>query len=179
MSTLRLSLILNLLLAIICVVLLQQNRALKQEGARATGAIRRGGHVAPFSYRTLSDRQATLAFDDSRKRYLLFVVSTTCPWCERSLPEIREITRSVRSDHVYPLVVSIHDPSATRSFAAAQHIDFEVVCAASSDEFQRGYGIEGVPTTILVKGDGVVLGVWEGNITPELAREIEGAATRS
>src|SRR5262245_13778073 len=122
MSTLRLSLILNLLLATVCVVLFQQNRALKQggAGARAASAIRPGGHVGPFSYRTLSDQQATLAFDDSRKRYLLFVVSTTCPWCERSIPEIREITRVVRSDRVHALVVSIHDPSATRSFAAAQ-----------------------------------------------------------
>jgi peroxiredoxin len=179
MSTTRLSLMLNLLLAIVCVVLLQQNRTLKQGGTHPTGAVKPGSHVAPFSYRTLAGQRATLGFDGSRKRYLLFVISTTCPWCERSIPEIREITRMVRSDGVQPMVVSIHDPDATRSFAAVQHIDFDVVCAASSDEFQRGYGIEGVPTTILVNGDGVVLGAWEGSITPELAHEIERAARRS
>lgn len=179
MSTTRLSWVLNLLLAIVCVVLLIQNRALKQGGAHATGAVKPGSHVASFAYRTLSGRQATLAFDGSRKRYLLFVISTTCPWCERSIPEIRAITQMVRNGGVQPLVVSIHDATATRDFAAAQHLDFDVVSAASSDEFQRGYGIEGVPTTILVNGDGVVLGVWEGNITPELAHEIEGAARRS
>ena len=82
-------------------------------------------------------------------------------------------------DRVYPLAVSIHDPSATISFAAAQHVDFEIVCAAASDEFQLAYKIEGVPTTILLTGDGVVLQVWEGNITPDLARQIQAAAERS
>jgi len=178
MSTLRISLVLNLLLAAVCVLLLQQNRELKQGAgsAHSAGALRRGGHVVPLAYRTLSGDAATLAFGDTRERYLLFVISTTCPWCERSLPRIRSIAQRVSGHRVHPLAVSIHDPVATASFATAQHIDFELVSAASSDEFQRSYGIEGVPTTILLGGDGVVLGVWEGNITPELETEIERAA---
>ena len=75
MSTTRISLALNLLLAIVCVVLLQQNRALKGGGGEhTTSALRPGAHVAPFAYRTLKGQQATLTFDP-RQRYLLFVIS--------------------------------------------------------------------------------------------------------
>jgi peroxiredoxin len=181
MSTARASLLLNVLLAIVCVLLLQQNRDLKRgtPAIRASSALRSGIRVAPFSYRTLGGQQATLGFGDARRRTLLFVISTTCPWCEQSVPQIQAIARAVRGDRVRLMAVSIHDPAPTRSFAAEQRVDFDLVCAAASDEFQRDYRIEGVPTTLLVNGDGVVLGVWEGAITPELAREIESAVQRS
>lgn len=176
----RISLGVNLLMVLACGVILLQNRALRHgvENAHGSATLLPGARIAPFAYVTLGGEPATLAFD-SHKPYLLFVISTTCSWCERSLPQIQAISRSVDRNRIYPLTVSIHDPSATMSFAAAQHVDFELVCAAASDEFQQANGIEGVPTTILLDGKGVVLQVWEGDITPDLAKKIEAAAERS
>ena len=48
--------------------------------------------------------------------------------------------------------------------------------ADSGDAFQRDYGVDGVPTTILISGEGVVRRTWEGDLSQRLAHEIERAA---
>ena len=72
------------------------------------------------------------------------------------------------------LGVSIHEPELTTRFAAARKVGFPLVSAAG-EEFSRDYRITGVPTTILVNGNGVVERVWEGELTERLTTEIEKA----
>jgi peroxiredoxin len=177
MTTTRLSLAFNLALALLCVFLLAQNRALKRqiESPASPTALAPGARVVSFPYTTLDGRRESLALGASRKPYLLFVVSTTCPWCERSLPRMEEIARAVEGRAV-PLAVSIHGLAETVGFASEHRVGFELVSADSGDAFQREYGVDGVPTTILIGGDGVVRRSWEGDISERLAREIERAA---
>src|SRR5439155_25239884 len=156
-GTLRASLLLNLLLAALCVALVIQNRTLKQGAVpHSPTALRQGARVGGFAFRGLDGRRATLRYDDPHKRYLLFVFSTTCPYCEESLPNLEAIVRTPHDARISPLGVSIHGEEETARFASGHHITFPVVCADSSDEFQRRYGISGVPTTILVDGSGIV-----------------------
>ena len=167
---------LNLLLGALCVALVVQNRSLK---STHTTALRPGQHVQAFGVRMIDGRTDTFRFDDPRRRYLLFVFSTTCPYCEESLPRIEDAVRTGAGSGITPVAVSIHGPAETARFVVTHPISFRVVCADSSDEFQRRNQITGVPTTMLVDGRGVVQKVWEGDITADLAATIRAALARS
>jgi peroxiredoxin len=168
--------VLNLLLGALCVALLVQNRSLK---SGHTTALRPGQHVQAFGVRMMDGRTDTFRFDDSHRRYLLFVFSTTCPYCEESLPRIEDVVRTGAGPAIMPVAVSIHGPAETARFVVTHPISFRVVCADSSDEFQRRYEISGVPTTILIDGRGIVQKVWEGDVTADLAATIRAALARS
>src|SRR5262245_59127065 len=127
----------------------------------------------------IDGRTDTFRFDDPRRRYLLFVFSTTCPYCEESLPRIEDVVRTGMGPATTPIAVSIHGPAETARFVVTHPIGFRVVCAEPSEDFQRRNRITGVPTTILVDGRGVVQKVWEGDVTADLAATIRAALASS
>jgi peroxiredoxin len=169
----RASLAVNVLLALLCAALIYQNRELKSGRAAGPGpaALKPGDRVEGFSYRTLAGETLRLDYSEPGKRSLLFVISTTCPFCQKSLPYIQRLSDASRNGACRILGVSIHDPDLTSRFAAARNLRFRLVSAAG-EEFSRQYRITGVPTTILVNGGGVVERVWEGEITERIAAEI-------
>jgi len=175
----RVSLVFNLLLAILCALLIRQNHDLKSRGGAAAGiaALKPGDHVEGFSYRQLDGATYRLDYSDARKAHLLFVLSTTCPFCQKSLPNIQEMFDLHKTGSCDLLAVSIHDLLLTAQFAAERKIGFRLV-SAPDEQFSRNYKIGVVPTTILVRGDGVVDRVWEGELTRTLMREIESSLSR-
>ena len=172
----RASLAVNVLLVLLCTLLISQNRALKSARSPAPGpaALKPGDHVEGFSYRTLAGEIRRLDYSETGSRNLLFVISTSCPFCQKSLPNIQRLFDENRNGACRILVVSIHELALTMKFAADHHVGFPLV-ATAGEEFAHEYRISGVPTTILVSGGGVVEKVWEGELTDGLSTEIEGA----
>ena len=175
----RVSLLLNLLLAILCAFLIRQNHDLKSGGGSGAGiaALKPGDHVEGFSYRQLDGATHRLDYADARRAHLLFVLSTTCPFCQKSLPNIQELFDRHKTGACDLLAVSIHDLLLTAQFAAERKLGFPLV-SAPDEQFSRNYKIGAVPTTILVRGDGVVDRVWEGELTRTLMQEIESSLSR-
>jgi peroxiredoxin len=172
----RASLAINVLLALLCAALIHQNRELKSGRGAGPGraALKPGDRVEGFSYRTLAGETLRLDYSEPGKRTLLFVISTTCPFCQKSLPGIQRLFDENRNGPCRVLGVSIHEPELTARFAAVRNLGFQLVSAAG-EKFSRDYRITGVPTTVLVSGNGVVEKVWEGELTERLTTEIESS----
>src|SRR5712671_5761588 len=85
------SFVFNGVLMVVCYLFLQQNKELKHTIndmtiIRAVEPLKRGDRVESISLRLLDGTTGQLNFGDPTKKYLLFVLSTSCPHCENTLP---------------------------------------------------------------------------------------------
>jgi len=157
----RSSIGLTVLLSVVVILLIIQNRELKR-------AIN-GSTVLTRS--ELDGATTELAYNDSTKKYLLFVLSTTCPHCEKTLPIWQSFAQN-KSENCNVFGISIHNLEQTRSFLANKIVGFYTASVGEDTSFERKYKIVGVPETILISGKGTVEKTWVGELTPKQAIEI-------
>jgi len=163
------------LLMIDVILLTIQNSELKTTISnltqRQTEPLRRGEKVEPFKIQTLSGDTAEFTYPDTTKRYLLFVLSTRCPHCEKNLPSWKDIAKSSNSD-VHIFGISTDNFELTRQYASTKDIGFYIASIADTS-FGRKYKISGVPETILIDGNSTVEKVWIGELSEERVNEIK------
>jgi peroxiredoxin len=158
------------------VLLTLQNRKLKTMLSTTTslglsaGALQSGEQVKPIKFQTLGGITAELRYDDPRKKYLLFVFSTTCPHCEKNLAVWRAIAEKPRADGLNIIGVSIQNLDQTTKYVTEKNPNFYIV--AADTDFGQQYKITGVPETILINGNGSVEQTWLGELSPNQAKEI-------
>jgi peroxiredoxin len=136
-------------------------------------ALQPGDHVKPIKLQTMGGSVSELKYDDPGKKYLLFVLSTTCPHCEKNLDRWKAINERNRQGNCEIVGISIHDFKATRKYVEEKDPGFYITSAAADTSFHRGYKLVGVPETILLKGDGSVQKVWIGELSADQTSEIE------
>ena len=158
------------LLMLIVVFLIRQNRELKSGlSALKTGqrpsTLWAGKRVGPVNLHTLANTLETLNYGDSRSDFLLFVFSTTCPFCEKTWPNWEKLAEAYAGSRVQVIGISMHGLELTKAYVDLKKPSFDVLLADTV--FARVYGISGVPETILVRGDGVVAGIWTGILADE------------
>ena len=158
------------------ILLTYQNRELKQELKNLVAAtqpmesLKPGERVEPFNVKTLDGGLSEVRYADPAKKYLLLVLSTTCPHCAKTLPVWDVIARN-RPNNADVLGISVHDVDHTKKYVEESKINFYVVSVDTS--FYRKYKISGVPETILVSGDGTVEKSWIGELTADQSTEIQ------
>jgi len=164
-----------LLLLVINVILVIQNRDLKQRleefAAQRTPNILKVGDEVPSAVITMLDGQRKeLSYSDSNKKYLLFLFNTTCGSCERNLPTWESIAASKQNGTYDILALSIFDEEKTRAFVSEKKMNLPVGLADTS--FVKSYKIIGVPHTVVIDGNGTVQKIWSGTLKPENIQEI-------
>jgi peroxiredoxin len=167
-----------LLLAAEVILLAIQNRDLKKALSSMSVVsqvepLKAGDRVEAFKLQTMDGNVNELNYADPAKKYLLFILSTTCPHCEKTLPVWSDIVAKNSNDNCSIIGVSIHPIDQTIKFAADKKITFYLASAAKDTSFYRKYRIPGVPETILLDGSGIVQRTWVGELNPEQAEEIE------
>jgi thiol-disulfide isomerase/thioredoxin len=165
------------LLAGVCVLLAYQNRELKHKLSTSTSMseiepLKPGDKAEPFLMTTLDGATKEFAYTNPARKYLLFVLSTTCPHCEKTLPVWKSIAQK-NNDNCDIIGISIHSLDETKKYIGSKDVGFYVVSAMSDTSFNRKYKISGVPETILVSGDGVVEKAWIGELTYGQVKEID------
>lgn len=93
----------------------------------------------------------------------LFLLTSTCPYCARSVPQFGALRDGLSAVSVGFLPVSL---DARAPEVAATPPGLELWAPSSSAEARR-LAIRSVPTILLIGSDGTVLGVWSGEITPD------------
>ena len=166
------------LLSVDVILLTLQNKQLKKLLSITTPqgqleALRPGERVEPFNIQALDGKTRELNYTDPNLKYLLFVLSTTCPHCEKTIANWNAITETNRKRTCYIVGVSIHNLEETIEYIAAKKVSFYMVSAATDTSFSRKYKIAGVPETILIKGDGSVQKVWSGELSEDQTKEIQ------
>ena len=112
--------------------------------------------------------------DDPRKKILLFVLSTTCPHCEKNLVHWKAIVEKHGNDNNCMIIgLSIHPIGETITYARDKQLPFYVASVGADTSFSRKFKIPGVPETILLTGDGTVEHTWVGELSEEQTKEIQ------
>ena len=168
--------ILILLLASEVVLLIIQNRELKKALNSMTAIsqvepLKPGERVESVKIQTLDGSFTELQYTDPTKKYLLFVLSTTCPHCEKTLPVWQSFAQN-KSDNCSVLGLCIHNLDQTRKFLAAKNVGFYTASVEQDTSFGRKYKIGGVPETILINGNGIVEKAWVGELNQDQVNEI-------
>lgn len=97
---------------------------------------------------------------------VLFLTST-CPYCARSLPQLAELERDLGRHGVDFLLIGL-DGKTPDAFDTTT---LELWAPANAQEARR-FPVRGVPTLLLVSTDLTVLGEWTGEITPARVKMI-------
>lgn len=137
-----------------------------------------GEMLRPINALDLEGRDVRLVFDGKERETMLLVLTTTCAACQANLPNWLELVE--RHDEGLDFVgLSLDTVEATRSYAEARDLPFEVFVAADPAAFKTRYEIAGVPETIHTGRDGRVRGAWLGVLPEDFARRGPLAADRA
>lgn len=131
-------------------------------GGASTGAVK--GAVAPdFALRMVGG--GTLRLSDLRgKAVIVDFWDTWCPPCRRALPHLQELQDEYGERLAVVGVAFGRDGEpAVAKFLAERNLTFASVMMDEQYETARAYGgLQSIPTTFLLDGDGVIREIWVG-----------------
>jgi peroxiredoxin len=170
------AIVLHAVLVIFCLLILllaRENRRLEERLVRAALAAVGGPEIDDLlpevPVTELDGIEAVLAFDGQARETVLLVFTTTCPACQKNLEPWRDLHRRF-GDRYRFVAVGLDPPEETRRFAEQHDLPYRVVVPADRSAFQRAYGIESVPQTLVVGADGRVKDVQPG-VLPQSYRD--------
>jgi len=171
------SFVLIILLGVETVLLILQNRQLKATlqamMASAVEPLKPGEKIEPVKVETLDGATIDLGFADPTKQYLLCIFSTTCPHCEKTMPVWSQIAHNADEKKLTIIGISTFALEETKKYVSEKKPGFYVVSAGGDTSFSRKFKISGVPETILVKGNGIVVKAWIGELQSGQIEEIQ------
>jgi peroxiredoxin len=95
---------------------------------------------------------------------LLNFYTTNCPWAQTEMPRLAEVYRRILEHEVSVEIVGVavgsDTPHTVARFAAEKDLDFPQL--TGGHELCEAYGIQRVPTLVLVNREGKVQCVYEG-----------------
>ena len=153
-------------LTLLVILLGLQNRKLKNRLellSHTPVSLQINEKVPVLRIRSLMNEYREIDFEKTESVTLLFVFSTTCPSCVKSLAIWNEITDSVKGSHLTIMGISIHDSSKTALFLKHHALNFPVYLAKDTS-FERDFKVESVPQTILITRRGFVANNWTGRV---------------
>ena len=162
------------LLVLLVILLGLQNRELKSRIAalsqqRVPETLSPGDHVVSAEFRALEGGKELVQFDRPPSRHTLFVFSTTCPHCLKTLAHWKSLAERKGASNWRILGVSVDNQEATIKYIVENSLNFEVVCADTS--FTNPNKIFGVPQTITIDEHGMVKNIYAGELTES---QVEG-----
>jgi len=167
------------LLSVSLVLLMKKNSDLREQlqGAATFNVLdelKPGDPVKSFEAQTLDGSTTTIEYSEADTKYLVLVLSTTCPYCEKNIDQWRKITGGCQQEGCYVIGVSVHDIERTRQYMVDKNVPFYTVSNTGRD-FAQDYKITGVPVTILVSEGGIVEKMWPGASNDDQVEDIISA----
>lgn len=159
-------------LAIQVVVFASQNKELKEKMEGPQQVHLKEGEY--FSVGDLIPVKNAIVPDTTSRDQLIFVMTTTCPFCKESLPLWKELANNPSLDLTI-LAISLDDKERTLTYIEEENISFPVFMPADIGEFTRHIRSSAVPKTILRAKDGHVKKIITGRLKKENLSEIASA----
>jgi thiol-disulfide isomerase/thioredoxin len=116
----------------------------------------KGPSLAPeFSLKTLTGEEFSLA-KNKGKTLLIDFWATWCAPCRESIPHLVHLHKTYRGQgfEVVGLSMDKGDPKTVEQFVRSLDIPYPI--AIAPDEIARAYGVNGLPTTILIDKEGKI-----------------------
>jgi peroxiredoxin len=134
-------------------------------------AMKPGDRIGDIAITTLEGKDGQLSVSTPNDRYLLFVLSTSCPHCLANLPKWADINRRVAPSGRYVVGLSVHGAKETVQYIQDNGVAFYTVTTPDTAFLDR-YRIPGVPATLLLSTGGVVQNVWIGELTDDQVADV-------
>lgn len=157
------------LLAFEVIVISNQNKKLKEEqrmGGERGVAIKVGDTLTFGKLQSLGSSTSV----DTLSPTLVFVFTTTCPFCKKNISQWKDIYRQVKS-RINIIAISVDAEDKSRALITTDTINYPVSVSLDAKKFRETNHISGVPATLLLD-NGIVRNVWGGLLTDEQKAEI-------
>jgi peroxiredoxin len=145
------------------VILARQQSALHRdytEYRRLATDLHSGSVVPAFHTASLDGDSLTIGeASDSLGRQLLFVLTTSCPYCKATLPIWAKLADSVRRLtpwHIQVVGITLDSAEQSRAYATAHEIKYPLV-QFPNRKFTRLYRANRVPQTVVLDHEGNVI----------------------
>lgn len=165
-----------IVLAAQVVLFADQNRKLKERmSSPQQDHFKEGESLALGELIPVNDGVFPKVFEQDQ---LIFVMTTTCPFCKESLP----LWKALAVDHARDfsvLAISLDEKEQTLKYVEEQGIDFPVFLPADMQEFKKQMKSTAVPKTIIRAKDGRVRRIILGRLKKENMVEIDEIASVS
>lgn len=151
-----------------------QNRQLKRaitamHSRTEPESLQPGDQVPAFNSIDANGKEKLISYEDTD--CLLMITSTTCPWCEKTLPVWKDIADKVKGSSIHIVGVALDGKGHINEYINQNGINFEVVNFADPAS-QRIYKAFATPQTILIKRGGKVAKTWQGLLTEKQEKEL-------
>jgi cytochrome c biogenesis protein CcmG/thiol:disulfide interchange protein DsbE len=124
-----------------------------------------------FTLQTLDGRSVKLS-DYRGQVILLNTWASWCPPCRAEMPDLEAYYREHKEDGFVVLAINDEeDASTVASFIQAQGFTFPVLLDPGGKVMSQ-YGVRGLPTSFFIDRNGMVRGVWSGQLSPERLKQI-------
>ncbi|MBN2416479.1 TlpA family protein disulfide reductase [bacterium] len=163
------------------VVLARQNMILKRQlsGRFAKQAgnqkeITDGMTLTPLMLTDFQDNEFTLTYTQPGKKTLLYFFSLTCPQCMRNIPQWRKLADELKDNPAIEIIgVSKGGREPVQQYANGYNLNFTVGVNADADTtILKDYGIQYVPTTVLVDDSARVIRSIVGVLSDDKRQDI-------
>lgn len=125
--------------------------------------------IPPLSVRTMAGDRIVLRFSSDERPTVLYFISPACIWCERNVPNIRQLAhQSVRSFRF----VAVSLATLPAGYRQGEDLGFEIV-THSNPVLLATYGVRGTPYTLVVSPQGRVLKAWPGAYGGAVRADVE------
>jgi thiol-disulfide isomerase/thioredoxin len=114
--------------------------------------------VPDFTLETVDGRPVSLSDFKDKSPVLLMFWATWCPYCVGEMPQLMELRGRVRGNDLAILAIDLEeDRDRVAAYVEARGVNFPVLLDSDARVAGR-YGVEGVPTFVLIdrQGKGVV-----------------------
>lgn len=172
-------------LAAACALVFILGTQLKEERKRNDDMLRRftlphsGMYLPRFETKTLTGDTVAIGVSSDSGRQVLFVFTTTCPYCVASLPAWRAIADSVRLGALPARLfgITLDSTAATSLYVQVHELSYPVVMFPHR-RFRQFYRATQVPQTIVLDDQGLVLYARTGQMDAGLGLDSVLAALR-
>lgn len=105
---------------------------------------------------------------------VVFIFTTTCPYCSASIESVRQLARVLRQADSRLVGLALDGLPAAREYATAEEPDWPIVVPAGLEE-ARELGVSRVPLLVLLQ-EAEVLETWLGEVTAATVDAVAAAA---
>jgi peroxiredoxin len=141
-----------------------------ESGADGARGIDKGDRAVDFTLKMLDGREVSLD-DYLGSPVLINFWATWCPPCRAEIPDLEAAYQAHKADGLVVLGVSVQDkPEIVDPFIDIMGMTYPIVLDTNA-QVMNTYRLLGLPTTIVVDRDGVIVARHSGLITPA---QIEG-----
>lgn len=130
-----------------------------------------GDFVPTFETLSLAGSRRTIGESGSGGRQLLFVFTTTCPYCEASLPAWQELAAVADTFSSFPIAVigiTLDSADVTGPYVRQHGLAMDIV-AFPARKLTRLYKVRSVPQTLVIDGGG------QGSIRSNRCHQYDGS----